>query len=272
MWHVEKIDSFDAPELAPYRTMRHQREHRVQGILVAEGEKLVRRLLESRFIVVSVLLPEKWLNDFKPLLAARPEDVPVYVAEKELLEQLTGFSMYQGLLAVGKIPALYSLDQVWRQSATPRLLVAVDELSSAENLGALVRNCGAFGVQALIVGETSCSPYLRRAVRGSMGVIFHLPVVETSSLVGSLQELRRRGTRCIAAHPHADGTTLPGCDLTKDCCLVFGSEGHGISAAVLAACDEGVAIPMPPQVDSLNVGSAAAVFLYEANRQRRTLG
>jgi TrmH family RNA methyltransferase len=57
-------------------------------------------------------------------------------------------------------------------------------------------------------------------------------------------------------------------DLSGDCCLVFGSEGCGLSPAVLAACREAVAIPMPPAVDSLNVGSAAAVFLYEANRQR----
>ncbi len=271
MWQIQKIDSFDAPPLAPYRTMRHQREQREQGIFVAEGEKLVRRLLESQLVVVSVLLPEKWLDDFTPLLAARTEDLTVFVAEKKLLEQLTGFSMYQGLLAVAKVPPLCSLDQVWRLSRPPRLLVAVDELSNAENLGALVRNCGAFGAQGLIVGETSCSPYLRRAVRGSMGVIFHLPVVETSSLVGSLQELRRRGTRCIAAHPYADGATLPACNLTTDCCLVFGSEGYGISAPVLDSCEERVAIPMPPHVDSLNVGSAAAVFLYEANRQRGKL-
>ena len=176
--------------------------------------------------------------------------------------------MYQGLLAVGKIPPLASLDQVCRQSESPRLLVAVDELSNAENLGAVVRNCGAFGVQALIVGETSCSPYLRRAVRGSMGVIFHLPVVETRSLVESLLALRQQGVRCIAAHPHAGSQILSRCNLAADCCLVFGSEGYGISPRVLEACDEAVAIPMPPHVDSLNVGSAAAVFLYEANRQR----
>jgi tRNA G18 (ribose-2'-O)-methylase SpoU len=148
----------------------------------------------------------------------------------------------------------------------------VDGLSSAENLGSLIRNCAAFNTQAVIVGETSASPFLRRAVRSSMGAIFQLPIVETGGLAETLGCLRRRGIRAIAAHPHADGRTLPQADFSKDCCLVFGSEGYGLSPAVLAACDEAAAIPMPPTVDSLNVGSAAAVFLYEANRQRGQMG
>ena len=61
---------------------------------------------------------------------------------------------------------------------------------------------------------------------------------------------------------------LPQADFRRDCCIVFGSEGYGITPSALEACPEAVAIPMPPSVDSLNVGSAAAVFLYEANRQR----
>jgi tRNA G18 (ribose-2'-O)-methylase SpoU len=338
MFRVEKISSFDAPELQPYATMRRPLEQERQGIFVAEGTKVVRRLLESSFVVVSVVLPEKWLAEFRPLLETRPEPITVYLADKKLLETLVGFSMFQGVLAVGKIPPPISLDDILQeqvgtrrqasrrsgssalpdelvgraglqvalppragsrigQSAdSPFLFVAVDALTNAENLGALVRNCVAFGVQALIVGETSSSPFLRRAVRNSMGTIFQLPVIElgragsplpaagrpyaktgahgvtrptSQSLVDVLHDLRKRGVRCLAAHPHTNNKLISQADFTKDCCLVFGSEGDGISSAVLEACDEAVAIPMPPAVDSLNVGAAAAVFLYEVARQRR---
>jgi TrmH family RNA methyltransferase len=165
------------------------------------------------------------------------------------------------------------------------LLVALDGLANAETLGALVRNCVAFGVHALIVGETASSPFLRRAVRNSMGAILQLPVIELAklgqrhqftakphttqmTLAECLRELRAHGVRCIAAHPHTDKRSLSRADFSGDCCLVFGSEGDGISPQVLQACDEAVAIPMPPTVDSLNVGAAAAVFLYEVARQR----
>src|SRR2546427_6059803 len=154
MFQVERIASFDLPELQPYRTMRWQLEHRQQGIFVAEGDKVVRRLLESRLTVVSMLLPEKWLREYEPLLMARPEEIRAYVAKKQVLEALTGFSMYQGVLAVGRVPAALTVDAALRNSRRPLLLAAVDALSSAENLGVLVRNCAAFRVQAMLVGET----------------------------------------------------------------------------------------------------------------------
>ncbi len=280
----QTITSFDAPEVAPYRTMRRSAEHEALGLFVAEGEKVVRRLLASPFTIDSIVLPEKWLPEFQPLLEARPEDITVFLAEKSLLESLTGFSLFQGILAVAKTPAPTPLEEILAAGPKPQLLVAVDELANAENLGALMRNCVAFGVHALLVGETSSSPYLRRSVRNSMGAIFQLPVWEARranqaaqvrrddpapfSLAQTLRELRARGVRCIAAHPHASGRTLSQADFSGDCCVVFGSEGNGISAPVLAACNEAVEIPMQNGVDSLNVGAAAAVFLYEANRQR----
>src|SRR5438270_12372529 len=119
MFRVRKINAFDLPELQPYRTMRRQLEHREQGIFVAEGEKVVRRLLESRFVPISLLMPEKWLAELEPLLLARPETIDVFLADKELLETLTGFSMYQGLLAVGKIPPQISLHELLAHAPQP---------------------------------------------------------------------------------------------------------------------------------------------------------
>jgi len=273
MLRIEKISSFDALELQPYATMRRPAAHELQGIFVAEGEKVVRRLLESHFTVISVVFTERHLADFCDLIEARPEQITVYLAEKKWLETLTGFAMFQGVLAVGKIPEKVSLDAVLRDSPKPRLIAAVDGLTNSENLGALVRNCAAFSVHALLVGETSSSPFLRRSVRNSMGAIFQLPIVElgkgdATTLAETLTALRKRGIRCIAAHPHGEKLVTEA-DFAKDCCIVFGSEGLGISKEVLESCDEAVAIPMPEKVDSLNVGAAAAVFLYEANRQRK---
>jgi tRNA G18 (ribose-2'-O)-methylase SpoU len=269
MIQVHAIDDLERPELAPYRTLKRPREHEALGIFVAEGDRVVRRLLESDFEVLSVLLPESRLEEFRAMLEARPEAViPVHsVARKGVLESLVGFEMFQGVLAVGKISRAPTLDSLL-QLASPRLFVAVDGLTSAENMGVLARNCAAFNVQTLIVGESCASPFLRRAVRNSMGTIFRLPVLPSLSLANTLGELQRKGVRCLAAHPHARQEILSRTNLTGDCCIVFGSEGNGISPGVLAACDAAVAIPMADGVDSLNVSAAAAAFLYEANRQR----
>lgn len=268
MLQIQNITSFDDPALVPYRTMRRYEEHKEQNIFVAEGEKVVRRLLESNFTVISVVLPPHWLEPLRPLLDSRAENIQVFIGEKNLLETLTGFSMYQGLMAVGRIPSLPTLEEILTRSPRPYFFVAVDGLTSADNLGVVVRNCAAFGAQALIVGETSSSPYLRRAVRSSMGTIFKLPVVEVENLSATLFTLRNAGVRSVAAHPHVEGRTLYQAQLKTDCCIVLGSEGEGIRPKILSSCDDAVAVPMHSGVDSLNVGSAAAVFLYEVTRQR----
>jgi tRNA G18 (ribose-2'-O)-methylase SpoU len=266
------VASLDETDLHPYRTLRRPLDHQRNGIFVAEGEKVVRRLLQSTIEVLTVLLTPEWLEEYRPLLGQRSGDLRVFVAHKQLVEEIVGFHLHQGIMAVARIPRPLNLQEALAGVRHPALLVAVDGLTNAENLGVLVRNCAAFDVDALLVGETSSSPYLRRAVRNSMGTIFNLPVVHLASLVESLLRLKsEHGIRVLAAHPHTERGALDQAPVTGDCCIVFGSEGEGISTAVLAACDDLVAIPMQEGVDSLNVASASAVFLYEVQRQRREL-
>ena len=268
MLHIQTISTLDLPELQPYRTLRRHDEHRREQIFVAEGELTIRRLLETSFILASVLLTPEWLTIFRPLLQSRAENIHVFVAEKPVLEKLIGFSMFQGLMAVAKIPTAPTLEEILSQSPKPSLFVATDGVSNAENLGTLVRNSAAFSVDALFISQSSSSPFLRRAVRSSMGGIFNIPVLEDLDLVQTLGELRKRNVHCVAAHPRAGATILPAANLQNSCCIVFGNEAHGVSEAVVAACDEAVAVPMTTGIASLNVSSAGSIFLYEVRRQR----
>jgi tRNA G18 (ribose-2'-O)-methylase SpoU len=265
---IKHIQSLDLPELELYLTLRRVEEHERAGVLVATNSKVVQRLLASRFPVVSALLTPDWLAKLEPQLRARPEDICVYVADKLLLETITGYKMHQCALAVAKIPAQPSFDTLLATAPQPLLLAAVEGIASAENLGAIVRSCAAFGAHFLIVGETCGSPFQRRAVSGSMGSIFEQPVVQVDNLVAALARLRAQGVRCMAADPRPDAKKLTAVDLRGDCCLVFGAEGPGLTEATLAACDDMVEIPMPSHMNSLNVATCAAVFLYEAMRQR----
>jgi tRNA G18 (ribose-2'-O)-methylase SpoU len=268
MLHVHSIASLDAPELAPYRNLRRSADQERARMVVAQGEKIVRSLLRSQCQMISLLVTKEWLHELEPLWQPKPEEIHAYIAGKKTLETLVGHSMYQGVMAMGRIPDPEPLDTILERSPRPWLLVAVDRIDNSENMGVIVRNCGAFGVQALLQGEKSCSPYLTRAVRTSMGAIFTLPVLQPTSLAALLPELRSHGIRCVAAHAHTNAKTLAQADLAGDCCIVLGNENSGISEPVMQACDETVAIPMEPGIDSLNVGSASAVFFYEASRQR----
>lgn len=262
---IISVTTLDLPQLQPYRTLRRPEEHHRNGIFVAEGEKVVRRLLESDLKVSSVLLTPEWFDLYKSRLEGRVPEV--YVAPKQLVESIVGFPLHQGIMAVGGVPVPHTLEALLSDLPAPSFLAAVDGLTNAENLGVLVRNCAAFGVQALLVGETSSSPYLRRAVRNSMGTVFRLPVVHTDSLTNALGALRARGITVMAAHPPASQALESAVLSDAGACVVFGSEGEGISVEVLRACSIPVCIPMHNAVDSLNVGSASAVFLHEVRKK-----
>lgn len=272
--NIDAVESLDAPELTPFRTLRRPLEHHRQGIFVAEGEKVVRRLLASGHEVVSLLLTPEWLEEIRNEIVRYAVHRPVpgiYTAPKKLVETIVGYRLHQGIMAVGKLPGNARLEDLL--NVKPGLIVATDGLTNAENLGVLVRNCAAFGVNGIIAGETSSSPYLRRAVRNSMGTVFTIPVHHAESLADALRALRERyGYTIYGAHPQPGCAPIYETDFRGDCCLVFGSEGEGLSQQTLDVCSAAVAIPMPERVDSLNVANAAAVFLYEARRQRSGKG
>ncbi len=262
------IRSLDLPGLEPYRTLRRPLEHIEQGIFVAEGEKVVRRLLGSSLAVLSLLLTPEWFDQYERSVPI-PRDADIYVGEKELLETIVGFNLHQGIMAVARVPADTTLEEIIALRPGPKLLAAIDGLANAENVGVVTRNCAAFGADALLAGETSSSPYLRRAVRNSMGTVFTLPVLHTRHLAGVLLELREaHGFTVVGAALDPGAVPLARTPLAGDVCVVFGNEGSGISQEVAAACSVKSIIPMLNGTDSLNVASASAVVLYEAQRQR----
>ena len=264
---LHPITHLNDPRLAAYRNMRSQVGHLGDGVFVTEGPKVVERLLESSLDIVSILLPPEWLTEFQPRVEARGVPLDVFVAPLTTLDQLTGYNLYQGVLALARVPPPISLEDLDKLER-PRLLLALDGVGNAENTGTIIRTATALGVQALVAGETASHPYMRRSVRSSMGAVFRMPYHCSANLVKTLTELKQRGFRCVAAHPHVDGRTLWESDFTGDTCIVLGAEGNGIRPEVLAACSEAVALPMVNDVDSLNVASAAAVFLAEVQRQR----
>ena len=268
---ITHVASIEHPHLEPYRTLKRPLEHQKEGIFVAEGEKVVRRLLESPLRILSILLTHEWFALYKPLLEARSETISVHIAEKELMETIVGFQLHKGIMAVAKVPERTTLESVVAARVKrPLFFVAADGIMNSENLGVIVRNCASFGVSALLIGESSCDPYLRRAVRNSMGNIFSLPVVYLSDTEKELRKIRSEfNAAIIAAHPRETSRSIDTIDFTANCCIVLGSEGHGISERVLAACDMEAAIPMTTGVDSLNVASASAVIMYEVQRQRK---
>lgn len=265
---VIEVNDLGTESLRWYRNLSRSGDHYHAGLFVAEGAKVVSRLLASPLGVVSVLCSRDWYDRLKPALADRAESIVVYLLEKSGVEALTGRSCYQPVKSVARIPESVSLETLLGDETESGMFVALEGVSNAENVGSIVRNSAGFGASGLLVSQCSSSPYLRRSVHASMGTIFQLPVVDSCDLIATLGVFRSQGVRCLAAHPPATGQSLARLAVPERVCVVFGSEGQGLSAALLEACDEAVGIPMAEGVDSLNVASSSAVFLYELQRHR----
>ena len=260
---IVHVASISDPRLDDYRNVPDPELLRARGVFVAEGRHVVRRLLtESRFTTRSLLLTptaEQSLSDLLPSLDA----IPVFVVSQEAMNAITGFNIHRGCLALGERPPLRSWDSLARDA---RRLVVLEQVSNADNVGAIFRNAAAFGVDAVLIGPACTDPLYRKAIRTSMGAALRLPFAMMEAWPGDLKRLQAQGFRLMALTPAADAQALNDVKPANRVALLVGHEGHGLSAEALAAANLRVRIPMADGVDSLNVAIATAIALYALGR------
>lgn len=220
------------------------------GFFIGDGWRVVSKMIE-RGAVARILCTPSWLDRLPPMPGAE-----IRTAPKECLDRLVGFRLHQGIMALGRIPPP-------PPGSSGTLLVALDGLSNAENVGAILRSCAAFGVDGVLVGPTTASPWLRRAVRVSMAAPLQVPVRFVDDLAEAVRPLN-----AWAADLRGDRRPYTELDCTVPLCLVLGGEDKGVSPKVREACRGAVTIPMASGWDCLNVAACAAVLLAEARRQR----
>lgn len=252
---------------SPFANLKLPRE---EGTFIAESEKVVVQLLESEIEISSLYLTQEHFDQQGERIEAHRQEseAEILIAPKSEMESIVGYSLHQGILASAKIPKERTLEELIASSKKPQLYVLLDEIADAENMGALYRTALALGVTAIIIDDRSTSPWLRRSLRVSIGAAFHLPTVTASSLTEAVAFLKSQNIPVYAATLGKSAQPVWQCDLASDVAIIFGSEGHGIRKEVIKASSAEVIIPMANEVDSLNVGVAQGMVLYEIMRQR----
>jgi len=155
-------------------------------------------------------------------------------------------------------------------AGAPQMVLILDEVQDPGNVGAIVRAAEACGATGVITGPGTADPMGWKALRGSMGSIFRLPVAVRQNLGDAVRAARASGIEILAAVPR-DGVLLPQCDLRHPVAVLLGAEGSGLPDSLVALAGTRLTIPMRPPVESLNVATAAALIAYEAQRQRTSV-
>lgn len=261
---IPLTDLHDLPEYARLTDVALRRRLEPErGLYLAESLNVIRRALAAGHEPMSFLTAPRWLPDLEPLLAAvgagEYGDVPVYVAEEDVLEQLTGFRLHRSPLAAMRRPKLPSLEQVL---AGARRVAILEGIVDHANLGATFRSGAALGIDAVLITPDCADPLYRRSVRVSMGTVFQVPWTRIDPWPGQLQVLRQAGFTIAALALTDCARSLDAVPDVDRLAWVLGTEGAGLSQRALAAADFAVRIPMSGQVDSLNVAAAAAVAFW----------
>jgi tRNA G18 (ribose-2'-O)-methylase SpoU len=262
---VEMVEDPADPRIASYRDARDGLLRRREGLFLAEGRLLVRRLLAaSRFSVESLLVTPPALDDLRDLLAGN--DAPaVHVASAETIRAIVGFKFHRGCLALG-VRGEPLAPEALMDEAGPRTLLALEDVADPDNVGAVFRNAAALGAAGVLLSSHCADPLYRKAIRVSMGATLSLPFARASDWPAALATLRQQGYRLVALCPREEAEDIVEVAARsprhRRLALLLGTEGAGLSGTTRAVADVEVRIPMAAGIDSLNVAAACGIALH----------
>jgi RNA methyltransferase, TrmH family len=251
------------------RQARAVRDGKADDLMFIEGLRLGEEALRSNLQIEALIYSDQF--EKKPRgaelvrglekLAAKS----VSVSEK-LLESISYTRTPQGIVILATRPEMTPAQFDACQTGTP-LLVVLHGINNPVNVGAILRTAEAAGVTGAIATAGTADPFSPKSLRGAMGSTFRLPIWAGALWEDVVAWCRARSIKMFGANAKANDS-YTSIDWHEPCALVMGAESAGLSDDDLALIDKGVSVPMKGQTESLNVAVAAAIILYEAQRQR----
>jgi len=259
---LKSVTSADNPRFrALLKLAQSARERRTAGLSLLDGIHLVSAYAEHigppPEIVLSRSAAEN--GEVTRLLAGLGQAKTLLLPDA-LFRQLSSLSTPTGIIAVVPTPRIAMPQRLEGAS------VWLEDIQDPGNVGSILRSAAAAGVKTVCLSRHSVHAWSPRVLRAGMGAHFALRIIEGADL----QVLAGGYAGRVVAACADRGTPVYEADLTGEVALLFGNEGAGLSPALTALTQETVFIPMPGSAESLNVGAAAAVCLFERVRQMRT--
>jgi TrmH family RNA methyltransferase len=265
----EKITSVQNPRVKQLVKLRDRRTRDEEGVFLVEGYREIRRALEKKTVLRELYYAPDWfLGENEPALIAEAEKAGARLFEltREAFAKAAYRERPDGLIALAPQWKTALADLEGKTKGTDPFFLVVEAIEKPGNLGTLLRGADAAGCDAVIVCDPVTDLFNPNVVRASTGVLFSMPCL-VAEKTATLAWLRERGIKTVATTPAAAGLHSAA-DLRGPLAIVMGSEQYGLSDYWLKNSDLLVRIPMAGQADSLNVGMAAILTLFEAVRQR----
>ena len=261
-----ELTSLDHPGIEIFSTLTEtQLRNRLEpdkGIFIAESPKVIDIALNNGYEPLALLCERPHIEGDAASIIARCGDIPIYTGSRELLSQLTGYTLTRGVLCAMHRPKPKSVEEVCQEA---RRIAVIDNVVNATNTGAIFRAAAALGIDAILCTPTASDPWNRRSVRVSMGTVFMVPWTWINAPLHSLHTLGF-STIALALDDRAIPIDSPELKQLNKIAIVLGTEGEGLPKQTIESSDYVVTIPMQRGVDSLNVAAAASVAFWELGR------
>lgn len=265
--NIIETESASDPRLAAYCTLTEaQLRNRLEpekGIFIAESPKVIRVAMEAGYEPVSLLCERKHIEGDAADIVEQMGDKPIYTGSREVLSQLTGYTLTRGVLCAMRRPKERSVQEVCQGASR---IVLIHGVVDSTNIGAIFRSAAALGIDSVLLTRDSCDPLNRRAVRVSMGSVFLLPWTWADQPYETLSELGFK-TVAMALTDRSIPLDAPCLTTEERLAIVMGTEGDGLPANAIVGSDYVVRIPMQHGVDSLNVAAASAVAFWQLRKR-----
>jgi len=255
---VIAIESKSNPRIRELRKLMDRKERRLKGLFLVEGFRMVQEAFRAGMDVMTVVYDKEEEDQLNRYLGSYipSEGIELIVTNPDVIRSLSSTGTPQGVVAVvadsRKVPE------------SKGLMVYLDRLQDPGNVGTIIRSAHAGGASRVILGKGTADPYSEKAMRSSMGSIFHLPVTLDGD--EELEKLASEGIPLAVTSLEAD-RSIYSVDLTGDMILVIGNEGNGVSPELMDRATILLRIPMPGNAESLNASVAASVIIFERVRQ-----
>ena len=264
---IYEISSIQDPRVAAFATMTEtqlrNRLNAEQGLFIAESPKVIRVALQAGYEPMALLCEQRHIEgDAADIIKAHPE-MPVYTGSRDLLSQLTGYTLTRGVLCAMRRKPEPRLEDILKDA---HRVCIIDSVCDTTNIGAIFRSAAALGIDAVLLTRSSCDPLNRRSIRVSMGTVFLVPW----TWLNNYQQLHDLGfkTAAMALTDKSISLSDPILKQQHRLAIILGTEGEGLPQKTIEDADYTVRIPMYHQVDSLNVAAAAAVAFWELSLVR----
>lgn len=195
---------------------------------------------------------------------AKAQDIPILFVPKRRLDRVDNH--HQGAIAFFSPKEVSSLESIITSSKHP-FLILLDGIEDPQNLGAIIRTAEGAGVDGILLPERRSAGLTETVYKVSTGALEHIKVARIKNLVRTMEDLKKRGIWLVGAEGGSQDLWYD-FDYRVPLGLVLGSEGSGLRPLVKRKCDRVLSIPLMGKITSLNVASAAAIFIYEVVRQR----